>query len=105
MPSVGSGSGAGDVRYLVQSGHGGKFQIQGLVVDDKGEPVEGAAVLIDKDLVYTTSAGTFSIREKKKEASVMVNPDNFICSGDYEVSSAPGTIRAGEPGKIVLHRK
>jgi hypothetical protein len=48
MPSAGDGPA---VRMLVQNGHGGKFQMQGLVVDEHGEPVEGAAITVGNDIV------------------------------------------------------
>ena len=101
MPSVGDGPA---VRMLVQNGHGGKFTMQGLVVDERGEPVEGAAVTVSNDVVYTGTLGTFSIRQKKNTATVIVNPDSFM-SGDWEVVTVPAVIRAGELVKIIVRRR
>ena len=72
-----------------------KFVVEGIVKDDHGNPVEGAALHIGKDVVYTDSTGAFSARMKKHGPfPLSVAPDEFITNGLYETVSAPSTVRA-----------
>jgi hypothetical protein len=72
-----------------------KFLVQGIVKDDKGSPVEGAALRIGKDIVYSDSSGAFLVRMGKHGPfSLTIVPDEFISNGTYEAVSAPPTVRA-----------
>jgi hypothetical protein len=42
-----------------------KYMIQGVVQDDQGLPVEGAALHVGKEVVYTDSSGRFQARFSK----------------------------------------
>lgn len=72
-----------------------KFLVQGTVKDEKGDPVEGAALHIGKEAVYSDSTGAFMVRMKKHGPfSLSVVPDEFIANGVYETVSAPSSVRA-----------
>lgn len=72
-----------------------RFVVEGTVKDDHGSPVEGAALHIGKDVVYTDSTGAFSARMRKHGPfPLSVAPDEFITNGVFETVSAPSTVRA-----------
>jgi hypothetical protein len=67
-----------------------KYLIQGVVNDDHGLPVEGAALHIGLQLAYTDSSGHFMARFSKRATFLLsVAPEEFINNGNYEVVSAP----------------
>jgi hypothetical protein len=102
VPSM-PGATSQDARSLPTFGHGGKYIIRGQVVDTTGAPVEGACVVIGKnDLVFTDSAGRFSISEKHKKNSIRVGADQFM-AGAWKIVSAPA-MTAGEPVVITVAR-
>ena len=72
-----------------------KFVVQGTVKDDHGDPVEGAALRVGKEVVYSDSTGAFLVRMGKHGPfPLRVVPDEFISSGLYEPVSAPASVRA-----------
>ena len=72
-----------------------KFLVQGVVKDEQGNPVEGAALRIGKEVVYSDSTGAFLVRMGKHGPfPLSVVPDEFITNGVYETVSAPSTVRA-----------
>lgn len=93
-----------EVRSLPSAGHGGKYVVEGWVTDDKNNPIEGAAILIGKDEVFTDTTGHFSVREKHAVNPIKIDFDNFITSGEWEPVSVPAETR-GEHVKIVVRRK
>jgi hypothetical protein len=72
-----------------------KFMVQGVVKDELGNPVEGAALPIGKEVVYTDSTGAFLVRMGKHGPfPLSVAPEEFITNGLYEAVSAPSPVRA-----------
>lgn len=72
-----------------------KYVIQGLVVDDQGAPVEGAALHIGKQVAYTDSSGHFMLRFSKRGSyAFSLAPEEFITNGVYQVVSAPSEVNA-----------
>ncbi len=72
-----------------------KYLVQGVVEDDKGVPVEGAALNIGKQIAYTDSSGHFMVRfSKHGPFALRVVPEEFINNGVYEVVSAPPQVKA-----------
>jgi hypothetical protein len=72
-----------------------KFMVQGVVKDEQGNPVEGAALRIGKEVVYSDSTGAFLARMGKHGPfPLSVVPEEFITNGVYETVSAPSTVRA-----------
>jgi len=87
-----------------------KYVIQGLVRDDQGMRVEGAALHIAKQVVYTDSTGHFLVRfSKRGPFPLSVALDDFITTGIYEIVSAPKEVTAESEDsatdtQIVIHR-
>ena len=72
-----------------------KYLVQGVVKDDQSNPVEGAALHVGKQVVYTDSLGHFMARFPKRGAfPLSVAPEEFITNGVYQVVSAPSEVRA-----------
>ena len=72
-----------------------KYVVQGIVQDDQGAPVEGAALHIGKEVTYTDSTGRFMLRlSKRGPFPLSVAPDEFINNGIYAVVSAPAQVGA-----------
>ena len=64
--------------------------VRGVVRDETGKPVSGAAIRIDEEIVYTDTQGSFFVRLKKaREYPVEVAPEEFLTAGRYEVVEAP----------------
>lgn len=88
----------------------GSSLVSGTVVDSAGHPVAGAAVMIDKLLVYTNDDGVFFVRERKPRMHVLkVMPAQFLDGSSWQVVSAPAEIRSsadsGSPEtRIVVER-
>jgi hypothetical protein len=81
---IGGGSG-GIARYLVR----------GRVVDEAGTPVEGAAVAVGTEMVFTDSRGEFLLRTRRPARYALeVKPDEFLLPGVWEVARAPGEVTA-----------
>lgn len=84
----------------------GKFEYVGRVVDEKGEPVEGAAVQIGRVIAYSNSQGIFSIHGKKDVPQpIAVLPAIFAAPGNWIVVSIPDTISPTASVSIVVRRK
>ena len=118
----------GQVRYTGyttaygyrESGQGGlfgarsskfsKYIVRGRVVDEKGQPVAGAALLIGTILVFSDSQGNFLLRrDKGGTTSLTVALDQFLYPGRYEVVSLPVKVHAGagdtvETYEVILRR-
>jgi hypothetical protein len=72
-----------------------KYVVQGVVKDDQGVPVEGAALRIGREIVYSDSAGHFLVRfSKHGPFAVSVVPEEFLTNVAYETVSAPPQVRA-----------
>jgi hypothetical protein len=72
-----------------------KYLVQGVVKDDHGIPVEGAALHIAKEVVYTDSSGRFMVRfSKHGPFPFSVAPEEFITNAVYATVSAPSEVRA-----------
>ncbi|HET9951723.1 MAG TPA: hypothetical protein VFS09_08025 [Candidatus Eisenbacteria bacterium] len=67
--------------------------VQGIVTDEKGSPVRGAAIKVDGELVYTDSDGYFFVRKPKGRAcKIEVATSEFVTALPYIVVSAPETL-------------
>jgi hypothetical protein len=94
---------AGPIQSTGNSNHRynsiGKNLIQGIVVREDGTPVEGIAVLIGQELVYSNAAGIYALRTKKAvELPVSVDLKESLAPGDWTVISC-------EPTKIILKQQ
>lgn len=71
------------------------YQIRGVVRDEQNQPVFGAALIIDRQQIFTDSDGVFVLREKKAGVhDFKVDLPNFLFPGAFDVVSAPTRIRA-----------
>lgn len=83
----------------------GKFIVQGTVVDDQGNPVEGAAVQVGTQTVYTNAQGAFMARVKQPgRVKVQALPTAFATPGLWETVSGPDTASPDEPATLVMRR-
>jgi hypothetical protein len=74
-----------------------RYVVRGTVRDETGNPVEGAALRLNEELVYTNSAGQFFVRIKHPERyTLSVATDEFLLPGRWEVVKAPANILAGD---------
>ncbi len=72
-----------------------KYLARGTVEDDQGLPIEGAALRIGHQLVYTDSGGHFQLRlAKHGPFPLTVVPEEFLTSVMYRVVSAPSEVKA-----------
>lgn len=86
---------AGLMSHDSQSFSISKYLVQGVVKDDQSNPLEGAALHIGKQVVYTDSLGHFMARFPKRNVfPLSVAPDEFTANGFYQVVSAPSEVRA-----------
>jgi hypothetical protein len=100
-------------RFQSSNGHHAhyaKYILKGRVFDPEGRTVEGAAIQIGKDLVFSNSDGEFFIRESKsKEYPVVIALTEFSNPGRWKVIEAPTSAKASheeqsEPVKIVVEK-
>ena len=97
-------------RGSVQHYSIGSSILRGRVLDVKGQPVEGAALLIGSVPVFTDSDGRFFLRERTPHPrSLQVLADKFLNGGNYEVESAPATVKAtknaAEPETLIIVKR
>lgn len=84
----------------------GKYVITGRVVDTQGQPVDGAALQIGKETVYTDDTGSFFLRVRHQRTyTLAVLLDQFIAPGNWRVTTAPPTVEPGEPALVTLTRQ
>lgn len=85
----------------------GRDIVHGSVVDNEGRPVAGAALMIDRLLVYTDDHGLFFVREHKPHVhSLKVMTNEFLNGETYAVVSAPESVRSNSennaPGIVIV---
>jgi hypothetical protein len=85
-----------------------RYVVRGAVRDEAGNPVEGAAVGIGTEVVFTNSSGEFFLRVGRPSRSALrVLPEEFLLPGVWEVVSAPAQVEAGpetRPGVEIILR-
>ncbi len=73
-----------------------RYVIRGSVRDEAGNPVEGAAIDIGGEVVFTNSSGAFFHRVgRPTRTRVAVLTGEFLLPGQWEVVSAPAEALAG----------
>jgi hypothetical protein len=78
-----------------------RYVVQGTVRDESGNPVDGAAVKLNDEVVYTNSAGEFFVRVKHPEHyTLAVATQEFLLPGRWEVVSAPSTVVASNEKQV-----
>ena len=83
----------------------GGMVLRGRVMDSLGQPMMGAAIMVDQLPVYTDSQGYFYVRERRARVHpVTVLVSQFLEGGLYRVISAPAAMKssAGEQAETVI---
>ena len=74
------------------------YLVRGVVLDERNQPVFGAALIVDRDQVFTDSDGTFVSRKKKAgEYNLRVDLASFLFPDEYVIVSAPAKVLAAQP--------
>lgn len=87
-----------------------RYIVEGSVVDESGEPIEGAAIEIGGSTIFTDSRGRFFVRmSSTREVPVRVLLDEFLAAGHFRVVSAsttarPHAERESTPIRIIVSR-
>lgn len=82
-----------------------KYIVRGIVTDQAGTPIAGAAVSIGGNLEFTDSEGRFFRRVgSRKPAELRVSLGEFLVRGNFEIVSAPASAlpEAEEQAKLVV---
>lgn len=83
----------------------GKYLISGIVVDERGEPIEGAAVRVGRELMWTGANGTFQLSVKKNRPVLLaVITEEFTAPGLWVCASCPANAIPDLPVRIVIRR-
>lgn len=82
----------------------GKYVVHILVVTPAGEPVEGVAIRIHKEICFSNSRGEIAARfTKTKPLTLTVLPEEFTAPGAWGVVNSPATVTpAVEPTQIKI---
>jgi len=84
----------------------GGYELRGVVKDQFGVAVAGAAIVIGKETIYTDLQGEFIARVKKNAAvDLLVDVDSFTAPGSWALVSSPTCASPGDPIQIVVRRK
>jgi hypothetical protein len=94
------GSFGGVQPQQLGSGRMARCIVRGLVRDELGAPIEGAAVSLGEEVVFTNSSGQFQLRVKRPNRyALAVRPAEFLLPGQWEVVSAPSEVTAAEESR------
>jgi len=73
----------------------GEYVVRGHVRDEHGSPVEGAAILLGEQMVFSNAAGEFSLRlTKPQQLPLTVATEEFLSPLHFTLVSAPPTATA-----------
>jgi outer membrane protein OmpA-like peptidoglycan-associated protein len=73
----------------------GRYVVRGIVRDEAGDPVEGAAVDLGGEMAFTNSRGEFFVRVRRPQRyPVTVSLGDFLLPGQWEVVTAPNEVIA-----------
>jgi hypothetical protein len=80
-----------------------RYVVRGIVRDDQGNRIEGAALDLSGQVVFTNSSGEFLLRGKgPRKYALTVQPGEFLLPGLWEVVSAPSEVTAVEESRSAL---
>jgi hypothetical protein len=87
-----------------------RYVVRGTVRDTEGNPVEGAAVAVGGEVVYTNSSGEFFLRARyPRRLTLKILADEFLLPGQWEPVTVPGEVIAADESRaeavrIILRR-
>lgn len=71
-----------------------RYLVQGIVRDERGAPLSGAALSIGGELVFSDSRGRFFARFRStRQVAVRVLVEEFLVPGRFSVQLVPGVVR------------
>ena len=88
-----------------------KYAVVGVVRDTDGNPLEGAAIHIGNQVVYSNETGEFLLRFRKRTGvPLRVEVTEFLIAGSFEVVRAPSSVMPeleenGEKIEVVVKRQ
>jgi len=88
----------------------GRYVVRGVVRDEAGQPVEGAAVNLNGEMAFTNSRGEFFVRVRRPQRYALTIPlDDFLLPGHWEIVTAPSEAIAesedrAQAVEIILRR-
>jgi hypothetical protein len=84
--------------------------VRGRVLDQAGQPVEGAAIDFGGETVFTNSSGEFLLRARRPQRyRPAVLLEEFLLPGHWQVRSMPPEVTAqpesrAKPIEVILQR-
>jgi outer membrane protein OmpA-like peptidoglycan-associated protein len=73
----------------------GRYIVRGIVRDETGTPVEGAAIAVGSEMAFSNSRGEFFVRVRRPQrVAVSVSLDEFLLPGHWAVVEAPAEFVA-----------
>jgi carboxypeptidase family protein len=80
-----------------------RYVVRGIVRDEQGNRIEGAAVDLGGQVVFTNSNGEFLLRGKNpRRYTLTVQTGDFLLPGQWEVLSAPTEVMSSEESRSGL---
>jgi hypothetical protein len=72
-----------------------RYVVRGRVQDEQGQPIEGAALMVGDEVVYTNAAGEFFVRRKTSGTlAVQVRLAEFLNPGSFRLVQCPRSVVA-----------
>jgi hypothetical protein len=70
-----------------------KYVVQGVVRDEQGNPVAGAAIRLNSEVLYTDDSGRFLYRSRKRASMrLQLAFGEFLTPGEFEMVQAPTAV-------------
>jgi hypothetical protein len=93
----------GGVQPQQVGGRMARYVIRGTVRDQVGNPIEGAALDVGGEVVFSNSSGEFFLRVKNpRQFRLAILTDQFLLPGQWEVMTAPSEVTASEESRSGL---
>ncbi|MGA1418071.1 MAG: hypothetical protein ACO327_06660, partial [Gemmatimonadaceae bacterium] len=72
----------------------GRYVVRGIVRDDRGAPLSGAALLIGEEMVFSDTQGRFFARFRStRQVRIKVLLEEFLIPGRYSAELIPAVVR------------
>jgi hypothetical protein len=89
------GMGGIQPQQVGTGGSMGRYVVRGVVRDELGQPVEGAALAVGGEVICTNSTGEFFVRVRSpRQYDLAVRLEEFLFPGRWEVVVSPAQCRA-----------
>jgi hypothetical protein len=90
----------GGVQPQQVGGRMARYVLRGTVRDEAGKPIEGAALDLGGEVVFTNSTGEFFLRAKNpRRFALKILTDEFLLPGRWEVVNAPSEVTATDENR------